>query len=140
MYFAELASCHTRRKQIITGLSFFMSSGAAATLAAKMSYGIPLVLSAIVAILTAYSIAVGLDKRASAMARLHSQWNHLHGDYERLWNRINDDDAERALGDLQKRGRELSEAGTEMPLNERMLKKWEDRVFERYEPASRSAA
>lgn len=80
MYFAELASCHYRRKQFIVGASFFLSSGAAATLAAKMPNSLPLVLSVIVALLTAYSIAFGLDKRASTMSKLHYQWNHLNAD------------------------------------------------------------
>ena len=74
------------------------------------------------------------------MARLHYQWNHLNADYEQLWNHMQDDNAERTLEDLRKRARELSEVGTEMPLDEKLLHKWEDRVFARYELANTSAA
>ena len=56
MYFGELASCHTKRKQIISGLLFFFSSGAAASLAAKM-YWLPLIFAVAAAVLGAYSIA-----------------------------------------------------------------------------------
>jgi hypothetical protein len=44
LYFADLASRYTRQKQIITGLSFFLSSWAAATIIAQSSTWVPVVL------------------------------------------------------------------------------------------------
>jgi hypothetical protein len=127
-YFGELASRDTKKKQIITGLSFFLSSGAAATLAAKL-YWAPLILASIAAVLTAYSVAVGLDKRAIAMAKLHHQWNVLSADYERLWHHWYEDDAEERLDEILRRDREASQTGTvEAPYDESLIDKWQDRV------------
>jgi hypothetical protein len=132
LYFGDLATRYTRRKQVITGLSFFLSSGAVVTLATKMELWIPLVMSAIAAALTACSIAIGLDKAAPGMAKLHYTWNHLAADFERLWNHWHEDDAEAVFQDLLRRAREASQISTEAPYDERLIAKWEDRVLAQY--------
>jgi len=49
LYFGDLASSYTKRKQWITGLTFFLASGAAATLIGKAPQWVPIVLSLIAA-------------------------------------------------------------------------------------------
>jgi len=132
-YFGELASRYTTYKQVITGISFFLSSGAAAAIIAKAPAWVPVLSASIVAILTAYSMAVGLDRRASAMSKLHYEWNHLTADYERLWNHWHEDNASEVFEDLLRRGREASEAGTEMPYDEKLIAKWEKHVYSRFQ-------
>ena len=44
LYFGDLASLYTTQKQWITGASFFLSSGAAALLIAKLPVWIPIAL------------------------------------------------------------------------------------------------
>ncbi len=133
-YFGELVARYSKQKQLITGLSLMLSSGVAATLGAKAPGWIPLVLSAVTAFLTAYSIAVGLDKRAVNMAKLHYEWNHLCSDYERLWNHWYDQDAEQSLGELLKRAREVSEKGTtDAPYEPDLIQKWFEFVNDRYQ-------
>src|ERR1700693_1971400 len=90
LYYADLASRFTARKQVITGTSFFFSSGAAATLIGRLPTWVPAVLSVAGAIVTAYSIAVSLDRRIGALTKLHRQWNSLFADYERRWNHWSD--------------------------------------------------
>jgi hypothetical protein len=137
LYFGELASRYSKRKHIISGATFFLSSGAAATLAGKAPAWLPLVLAVITAVLTAYAIAVGLEKKVAALAKLHYQWNHLAADYEQLWYHWYDDGAESRLEQLLKRDREASEAGTtEAPLDDRLIEKWQDRVNELHGMAS----
>jgi hypothetical protein len=70
LYFADLASSYTRRKQLITGVSFFLSSGAAATLLGKVPSWIPLILPTAVALTNAYSMAsiVRQEKEPSELA------------------------------------------------------------------------
>jgi hypothetical protein len=132
-YFADLASRYTTRKQIITGITFFLSSGAAATLVGKLPAWLPLSLSIIVAIVTAYSIAIGLDSRIKTLTELHYRWNHLSADYERLWNHWQEDDAEQVLEDLLRRAREASETGTEMPYDSKLVEKWQKMVYSRFQ-------
>jgi hypothetical protein len=134
LYFGDLAARYIKRKQIITGLTFFLSSGAAATVAAQTARAVPLVLSAIAAALSAYSIAVSLDRKAATMAKLHSAWSQLHTDYDRLWYHWADDDAEIQYEDLLRRARDVSETGsTDAPYDERLIEKWQNRVNERYD-------
>jgi hypothetical protein len=133
LYFADLATYYTRNKQIITASSFLLSSGAAATVAAHTSFWFPLVTSAVSAALSGYSIAVGLDRKAATMAKLHSSWNELHADYERLWYHWRDEDAEAQFDELQKRGRGASETGSiEAPYDVTRFDKWTDWVYEPY--------
>lgn len=136
LYFADLAASDVRLKQIINGVSFFLSSGAAATVVAKLPSAIPVGLALVAALAMAYSIAVNLDKRAAALVKLHCQWNHLSMDYEGLWNHWYEDGAEETLRGLQKRASEASELGIEMPYKENLIEKWSSRVYSRLRPAT----
>jgi hypothetical protein len=133
LYFGDLATRYTRRKQWITGLSFFLSSGAAATIIGKSPGAIPVTLSLLVAGLTAYSMALNLDGKIIAMARFHSAWSRIASEYDRLWNHAYDPDAELRFERIIEQEREPSElATTEAPNDQRLLGKWQHRVFDMY--------
>lgn len=132
-YYGDLASQYTRRKQYITGISFFLASGAAATVAAKFPPVVPIILSLIVAILAAYSLGVGLDRCIRTLSKLHSDWNRLSSEYEHLWFHWQDADANEELQDLIKQARDISEIGTEMPYKPKLLQKWQDMVYSRFQ-------
>ena len=133
LYFGDLASRYARRKQWIVAVAFVLSSGAAITaLGQATPIWFPGILGLAVAALTGYSIGFNLDDRVLALARLHSGWNHLADDYERLWNRWYEGDAERFLLELQRRARELSESGTKAPYQQERIEYWEQHVFSRY--------
>lgn len=130
LYFADLARRYTVQKQWIVGISFFLSSAAAASLGAQAPTWMPLIMAAIVAVLSAYSMAVGLDRKAQTMAKLHYSWLQVETDYERLWNHVHSEEAEADFEQLVQRERELSQlATTDAPNNVRLLEKWEDHVF-----------
>ena len=134
LYFADLGSRYSGRKQLITGLSFFLSSGAAASLAAKLPAWLPLALSVVVAILTAFVMAVGLDKKVQTMAKLHHSWDGIHMGYETLWNHAYEDDSEAKFENLLIRERDLSVlAVTDAPNDQRLLGEWQDRVLRQYD-------
>jgi hypothetical protein len=133
LYFADLASRYTKRKQFITGISFFLSSGAAASLIGKLPQWVPLAASTLAAVAGAYSIAVGLDRKTGTMAKLHSTWGQISTEYERLWNHQGDADAEARLDEMVQREKEPSElATTEAPNDQKLIGEWQDRVFSMY--------
>ena len=138
LYFAELAESYTKRKQLITGLSFFLSAGAAATLVAKSPDFITIGMTVISALANAYSIATGLDRQISTLSKLHGEWNSLASDYEKLWYRWFEEDSERIFGELVKRGREASQLATTdvPPYDPELMKKWEEVVFGQYRVAA----
>jgi hypothetical protein len=130
LYFGDLTTRFTRQKQWITGLSFFLSSGAAATLISKAPDSVPLVLAVATAVITAYAMAVNLDGRIATMAKLHSSWNQIATDYDRLWNHAYDEDAESQLEAIFGRERDSSElAAADAPNKPKLLAQWQQRVF-----------
>jgi hypothetical protein len=132
LYFGDLASRYTMYKQISTGISFFFSSGAAASIAAG-SHWIPLIMSVISALSGAYSIAVGLDRKAATMAKLHSSWYELATGYEKLWNHWRSEDAEVSYAELVNRERDVSQmATTEAPNDQKLLGKYQDVVLKQH--------
>jgi hypothetical protein len=134
LYFADLAARYTRQKQWITGASFFLASGAAASLIGKLPTWVPLVASILAAMASAYSMAVGLDRRIGIMAKLHSDWGRIATDYQHLWNHTFEPDAEARLDELARREIEPSElATTEAPNDQMLLGQWQDRVFSMYQ-------
>jgi hypothetical protein len=130
LYFGDLANIYSTRKQWISGISFFLASGAFATMLGKLPVWIPITCSLIVALANAYSVAVGLDSKIRTMAKLHYAWQQIGNDYNRLWNHTYDDDAEAQFEDLQRRQLEISElATTDAPNNTKKLSHWQDVVF-----------
>jgi hypothetical protein len=67
------------------------------------------------------------------MAKLHSAWSQIAGDYFRLWNHTGDEDAEDQLAGIMERERQPSElAITSAPNDTKLLSKWEDHVLRMY--------
>lgn len=133
-YFGELASKYSKRKQLITFVIFFLSSGAAATFIAKTSVEwLPATLAIITALLTSYSIAFGLDRQVTAASKLHAQWMHISIEYQHLWNHWSEDGARDTFNDLLARGAQASETATlEAPYDKKRMDYWADHVHAQY--------
>jgi hypothetical protein len=130
MYFGDLASRYSTRKQGITFASFFLSSSAAAKLIAKLPAWVAIILALSVAAMTAYSVAISLDSKIRTVSKLHYAWNQLGGEYYWLWNHTFSDSADSDFHDLMRREHDLSEiATTDAPNNEALLAHWQDQVF-----------
>jgi hypothetical protein len=133
LYFSDLANLYSARKQWITGLTFFLSSGAVVTLFSHLPVVLPIAFSLTIALMTAYSVAVNLDAKIRTMAKLHYGWSQVANDFRRLWNHTYAEDAELELRDLEKRTLELSElATTEAPNDPKRMSHWQDRVVQLY--------
>jgi hypothetical protein len=130
LYFGDLTARYTITKQWITGASFFLASSAAATVVAKTPGWVPGILALLVALANAYAMAVNLDGKIKSMGSLQAAWNRIAIDYGRLWSHTYSDDAETDLYEIIDREREASEiATTEAPNDQKLLGKWQDRVF-----------
>jgi hypothetical protein len=134
-YFADLAAKYVRRKQIMAGVSFFFSSGAAATVLGKLPTWIPVILAVVSAIATAYSLAVSLDSCIANLTKSHWQWNQIFEEYDSLWNHQADDDAEERLAKIWRLAREASANATQLPYDPDRMDKWEQVVIARLSPA-----
>ena len=137
LYFADLASSYTKQKQWITGASFFLASGAAATLLAKSPFWVPLVLACVTALLSAYSVARGLDGATRTMSKFQFSWSELASAYEALWNDVHSPTALTRLEALIARERDLSsQASTEAPNDQKRLTYWQLEVFKQHHLAA----
>ena len=130
LYFGELANRFSTRKQWITGLVFFLSSGAAATLIGKLPSWVPISLSVLTAFLSAYTISVSLDATIRTMSKLHYSWSEIAHGYESLWNDVYSDFASERLDTLMNRERDLSEvATTDAPNDQERMGYWQAQVL-----------
>ena len=130
-YFADLTQTYTRQKQFITFVGFFLSSGAAATLIGKAPTWVPVILALVVALLTAYSVAVGLDGKTLTFSKLHREWSLLAMGYERLRTETDAEDSPERLSVLLTRDLEASQLGaTDAPNDEKRIDRWTDQVFQ----------
>ena len=133
LYFGDLANRYSKQKQIITGVVFFFSSGAAGSLIGKLPTWVPVSLSLFVAVLTAYTIAVNLDVTVRTMAKFNYQWSELAQAYETLWSNVHGADAALDFESLCRRARDLSElATTDAPNDQKRLAYWQDHVFKQH--------
>lgn len=133
LYFGELATKYTVQKQWISGLSFFLASSAAATIVAKSPAWLPILLSCMTALLSAYSVARGLDGATRTMSKFQFVWSELAAGYEALWNTTWEDDASARFAVLIARENDLSsQASTEAPNNQARLDYWQQQVFKQH--------
>jgi len=133
LYFAELASKYSQKKQWITFTTLFLSSGAAGSLLARSPIWVPTTLSVLVAVITAYTIAINLDLTIRSMSKLQTSWSELMESYQMLWDNVHSGDAQITLGSLTKRERALAElAATDAPNNQKRLAYWQDYVHRQH--------
>ena len=130
LYFADLGRMTTIRKQWITGISFFLATGAAAELIAKGPAWVAIISASLVAVMSAYSMAVNLDKNIPTLIQLHAGWARIADDYQNLWNHVYVDDAESRMLAIQEQEKRYSEmAVSGIQYEPKRLEKWEHHIF-----------
>lgn len=130
LYFGDWGTRYTRRKQWITAVSFFLQSGAAATIAARAPMWVPLLFALTGVATSAYAIAVNLDGKITTMAKLHAAWHGIALQYEQLWNHVWADDAEDQFTSIVARERDPSELAVGgAPYDKHRLSQWQDHVL-----------
>lgn len=140
LYFGELATRATSKKQWVTGSSLLLSSGAAAAFLTELPSWIASAMALVVAGLSAYCFA-RLDPAVVALVQLHAAWGRIHDDYESLWNHMYADDAEQKWQAIQERERSASELGVAAaPYKRQMLDKWHAWVVRSHFPEETTAA
>ncbi len=141
LYFADLASRLTRQKQWLTGATLFLTSGAGVGVLSKAPEWMASSMALVAAGLSAYSISAHLDTSAATLVKLHSMWQRIQSDYERLWNHTYADEAEQELEAIRERERIASElAATGAPYKEKLLERWQDLVIKLHYQEGRHAA
>ncbi len=129
-YFAEMTDRCATLKRAFTFLTFLLSSGAAATITAKLPALVPIILSLVTAAITAYSVAVDLDGRVKAASKLHETWSNIAFGFDDLRGSPDASDADEKYQELMRRDLEASVAGTtSVPYEKRRVEKWAAHVY-----------
>ncbi len=90
-------------------------------------------LSGVTALLTSYSIAIGLDRKAVSMSKLHAQWMQIAQGYQHLWHHAYEADAGETFSTLLARGAQASEAATlDAPYLPARVAHWAEHVYAQY--------
>jgi hypothetical protein len=131
LYFADLTSRYGQQRRAITFLTFFVSSGAAVTEIIKFPLWVAFMLWALVALMAAYSLTTGLDRKITTMSALNGDWANLAVEYENLRDNPDVEEAVSVLTSLQRRSIEASQtATTDAPNDRKRMARWTDHVFE----------
>ena len=126
LYFGDMLSRYSRRKQWVQGVSLGFSSGAViAALGESWQQAAP-ALAAVVAIANAWSISANLDQKTLTLAALRTSWETLRIEYSELWAQWYADDATNRFAALQRRGNDLGMvASSGAPWDPKAVARWE---------------
>lgn len=129
-YFADLASRYASRRQRVLGLSFVLSASSVVAALAELTPWIPGAFGSGVALMAGYALVVNLDQKIRLLGKLHTSWNHLSNEYERLRQHWEEAEAEGTYAELLGRAEELShEAVLGAPHKRKLVAKWEEFVY-----------
>lgn len=131
LYYADLATKYNGQHRLATWATLVFSSGAAATLLAGLPSGfswVSLACALVAAVLSGYSLAMQVQKRAVEASDLYYRWDKLAKMYERLWENWTSDDAGSLLEQAEERSGEVSKASHQLPHRKALLEKWENHV------------
>jgi hypothetical protein len=132
-YFADLSGRYRWRQRTATWLTLIFSSGAFGALLAQIPPHYDwILLAALAAAVSLWSLVAQNQQAAVDAADLHHRWNRLAIDYQRLWDDMYADDAAARLIVLDERAAEASKAGTAFPARERLIAKWHRHVSEHH--------
>ena len=127
-YFAELVRHYLQFDRGLRVVTLIASSGAIATALSQMNPAVKL-LAPILATAASFWLLIS---QYGAMARdasdLHGGWSAAARDYERLWNNLDAEDAEKQYLQIYDRAEALSKSGTKFPNKKDRLSYWLDQA------------
>jgi hypothetical protein len=125
-YFAELVSHYQKIEKTLRVVSLVSSSGAAATVLTAAPDWIKIGFPIIAAFVSLWLLFSQYGMMSRDAADLHVGWDGLAGDYERLWNHLEDPNAEALYYQIYERGESLSKTGTRFPNRKKRVSYWMD--------------
>lgn len=126
LYFGDMQSRYTKRKQWVQGLSLGFSSGAVITVLGDSWPPLTAALAAVVAIANVWATSTNLDQKLLTLATLRTSWEALRIDYSDLWAKWYEDGAPSRFEALQHRANDLGMlANSGAPWNQKAVARWE---------------
>jgi hypothetical protein len=123
-YFGELVLHYQNLEKWLTVCSALASSGAVATAVTAASQWVKIGFPAVAAANGFWLLFSQYSIQARDAADLHAGWNSLSTEYERIWNHLDDPQAEEKFDQAFERAEILSKSGTKFPNNTKRLGYW----------------
>jgi hypothetical protein len=131
-YFGDLASREFRRKRYIGIATVVIGSSTFISILGKVPV-LPQACSAAIAFLGMYQIATSQDDNIRTYGELQFGWTQLDHDFDRLYSRPRDVDAEQTLSDCLAREAALAQKGsTQTILDDKLWQKRLDEVYKKH--------
>ncbi|MBS1876017.1 MAG: hypothetical protein JSU00_22585 [Acidobacteria bacterium] len=143
-YFAALVAKYQQYDKWFRVAGFVLSSG---SIASALFAADPMVRASVPIVATAVSAWL-LFSQYSTVSRdaseLMTQWQDIATKYEKLWNHLDDDDAETQFDAIYQSANLLSKPGSKFPEDKKLLNEWMDRQSEiltsRYSPVTHAGS
>lgn len=126
-YFADLAARYKHRQTLLTSLGLVLSSGAVVTILASHHWW-ALGCAVLATVVNTLSLVQQNQKLITDCSDLSFKWSRLASDYKALWDSMYSDDAPQRYRMLDEKVSEISKSSHGMPLNEKAMLKWQNRV------------
>jgi len=120
-YFAGFVLRYQNLDRWIRVTVLLSSSGAAATALSSAEPWIKLALPILAAAGSFWLMLFQYGMLSRDASELHAGWSTLHTEYERLWNHLDNPDAESQFYSIYDKGESLSRAGTKFPNKRKQL-------------------
>jgi hypothetical protein len=127
-YFAELLRNYQARDKFLRVAVLIASSGAVGTTLAQLDAPAKITVPVIAAAGSFWLLISQYSSLARDAADLHAGWSGVAKDYERLWNHLEDADAEANYQQIYDRGESLSRVGSKFPNKPERLAYWLDQA------------
>ncbi len=131
-YFGELSNRFSRRQQLVSAATLFLSSGAVVGYALREASPLwphaATAISVVAAAFSAYNFTAQLTKRSVEAADLHLKWAQMVIDWRELWDQMYAEDAPDRLLRLERKATEYGKPSLSLPWEPRLMEKWEEHI------------
>jgi hypothetical protein len=126
-YFAELVRHYLTLDKWLRVATLVAASGTVGTALAQADYaGIRLAVPIVATAVSLWLLISQYGSMARDASDLHSGWNAIKRDYERLWNNLSSSSAEEEYHRIYDEAEVLSKSGTKFPNKTKRLSHWLD--------------
>jgi hypothetical protein len=125
-YFAELVGHYLKLDKWLRVATLLAASGTVGTALSQLDPSIKLAVPILATAVSFWLLISQYGSLARDASDLHSGWNAVKRDYERVWNNLDAGDAEEQYHQIYDRGEVLSKSGTKFPYKKARLNYWLD--------------
>ena len=138
-YFGDLVRVYQERDKWIRVAVLLLTSGSMATAMLGLDQNVKLVLPVLATIGSLWLLLSQYSTLSRDASELCMEWGNIAKEYERIWNHLDEPDAEASYERIYENAGKLTKQGAKFPQRGKRLEHWFDHSVEmlvgRYKPA-----